>query len=263
MQNCKLLLNIPIVRSMIPSVTIPPLKELEKLASTIPIEFNGMILGGGGTIATNDNNNTHHQRTKSTTGKEFSTLSNHNLSSNSSVHSNGSSVVKKPSRGWNDTSEIPIVLKEVCSRLARNPELAGNPMGPNENELYVAVLLRLAKLQSAQDSQYQLTNLLACPPDLSCHVPKKPWKPLGKTQIWLYVSNQNIHLISKSQHAYGLFRSTGTTTTTDSQKQPPPITDMNKPWIGITATVHERINLTTLASVDRISLQIHEDKYSL
>lgn len=216
LQNCKFLHNIPITRSTATAAVIPPLSELEKLAGSQPVEFNGMLLGAG---------------------KED--------------HNNASAAVALPfsrngrQRIWSDPSEIPAVLREVCARLVRNPELQN---GPTEEALYRAVLLRLSKLQSSQDSHSQLTATLATPPDINLHVPKKPWKPLGRTQAWLYASGGNVHFVCKTHHAYGLFRKSDA---------------VNRPWIGLTATVHERINLTTGASVERIALQVHEDKYSL
>ena len=224
LQNSATLKNIVFDRNTSVAAEIPPVNELEKLASTEPVEFNGMVLGGG---KLNNNNNPS---------------SGGSVASGSTATNPNSNIVQ---RGWNDLKEIPAVLREVCSRLVRNPEVTN---GPSEYELYVEVLVRLSKLQSSQDSHAQLTAYLASPPDLNVHVPKKPWKPLGRTQVWLYVSDGYIHFQCKSHHAYGLFRSSDT---------------VNRPWIGLTATVHERINFTTGASVDRITVEVHEDKYSL
>lgn len=213
LQNCKFLHNIPISRSTSTAAAIPLLGELEHLAGAQSVDFNGMLLGAG-----KENNAGNGSLPGTMNGRQ---------------------------RRWDDSSEIPAVLREVCSRLVRNPELQN---GPSKDVLYQAVLLRLSKLQSSQDSHSQLTATLAIPPDINLHVPKKPWKPLGRTQAWLYESGGNVHFVCKSHHAFGLFRKSDA---------------MNRPWIGLTATVHERVNLTTGASVDRISLQVHEDKYSL
>lgn len=147
------------------------------------------------------------------------------------------------------------MLREVCTRLVRDPQLLasnnninGSSPTTNEQELYEAVLLRLAKIQSSQDSHAQLTAALASPPDLNLHVPKKPWKPLARTKVYLYVSDGVIRFIGTTYHAYGLFRKSDA---------------VNRPWIGLTANVHERTNFTTGATVNRVTLQIHEDKYSL
>lgn len=163
----------------------------------------------------------------------------------SSKGPNTGPVKRAKSRGWDDLSEIPFVVKEVCSRLAQKPDLEN---GPTEEVLYQEILMRLAKLQSSQDAHVLLSSILATPPELNLHVPKKPWRPLAQTQIWLYASDGSIHCICKSHHGFGLFR----------RSDP-----VNRSWIGLTASVYERINLTTGASVSRINLQVHEDKYSL
>jgi hypothetical protein len=213
LQNCKFLHNIPILRNSSTAAAVPSLCELETLAGIQPVEFNGILLGAG-----KDENAGNVSLPGIMNGRQCR---------------------------WNDASETPAVLREVCSRLIRNPELQN---GPTDDALYQAVLLRLSKFQSSQDSHLQLTATLTTPPDINLHVPKKPWKPLGRTQAWLYASGGSVHFVCKTQHAYGLVRKSDA---------------MNRPWIGLTATVHERINLTTGASVDRISLQVHEDKYSL
>jgi hypothetical protein len=216
--NSSILKNITFDRSSILPVPVPSLDQLEKMACVAPVEFNGTLLGGG-------------------------KYENNPGASGSSIGSGNSGTSGIP-KGWNDLSEIPVVLKEVCSRLARHPEMEH----PNERELYEAVLVRFAKIQSSHDSNVQLASYLACPPDLNVYEPKKPWKPLGRTQVWLYVSDGHAHIQSKSYHAFGLFRKTDT---------------INRSWIGLTATVNERMNLTTGASVNRVSVEVHEDKYSL
>jgi hypothetical protein len=217
LQNSIILKNIIFDRSSTLLAPVPPLDQLEKMACMAPVEFNGMLLGGG---------------KYESQGRSGSSIS------------SGNSGLPGMQKGWNDLSEIPAVLKEVCSRLVRHPEMDR----PKERELYEATLVRIAKIQSSQDSNVQLASYLACPPDLNVHEPKKPWKPIGRTQIWLYVSDGHAHFQSISNHAYGLFRKSDT---------------INRPWIGLTATVHERTNLTTGASVNRLSVEVHEDKYSL
>jgi hypothetical protein len=62
--------------------------------------------------------------------------------------------------------------------------------------------------------------------------------------LTLYESVGHVHTTLVSHHAYGLFRKSDLSAGAAA-----------RPWIGVSATVHERMNMTTGASVRQIKVQ--------
>ena len=117
------------------------------------------------------------------------------------------------------------------------------------DELYRTLLLRLSQKRNSAITFAQLNKVLGSK-DLALQVPKRPLKPLQHSNLIVHVSDNAIHAVMEHQFAIGLFRKS------DSA---------GRPWIGLTATIHERINVSTStttnpAAVRCITLQIHEEK---
>jgi hypothetical protein len=112
------------------------------------------------------------------------------------------------------------------------------------DELYRTLLLRLSQKRNSTIAFAQVNKVLGSK-DLAIQVPKRSVKPLRHSNLVVYIADNAIHAIMEHQYAIGLFRKS------DSA---------GRPWIGLTASIHERINLSTNRAVRNITLQIHEEK---
>lgn len=203
LKECTYLQNIPVHDMVVLPATDGERKELElEVAASVPIEFNGMILGAD--------------------------------------------IDEKNKR--REDKKLLQLLQLVCNRLTQG--LTKNPsncfMQIDSDELYRALLVRLSPKISAATT-YALLNSLIGSKELSLQVPKKPIKPVRNTSLVVYVSDNSVHAVVEHHQAYGLFRKS------DSA---------GKPWVGLTTVSHERVNLSTGISVRRVTVQIHEEKFS-
>jgi hypothetical protein len=141
------------------------------------------------------------------------------------------------------------LLQLLCNKLTQGLTKTPNNcyMQINSAELYRALLLRLSPKNSAATEFLQINSLIGSK-ELVVQVPKKPIKPLRNTSLVVYVSDNAVHAVIEHHHAYGLFRKS------DSA---------GKPWIGLTAVTHERVNLSTGISVRRVAVEVHEEKFSI
>jgi hypothetical protein len=158
------------------------------------------------------------------------------------------------------------LLPLLCNKLVQGVSNDENKLKKRitSEELYHTMLLRLSHKRNSAIVFAQLNKVLGSK-DLALQVPKRPIKPLQHSNLIVYVSDNAIHAVMEHQYAIGLFRKS------DSA---------GRPWIGLTATIRERINLsndnsastssygtTTTSSqpaaVRYITLQIHEEKAAL
>jgi hypothetical protein len=142
-------------------------------------------------------------------------------------------------------SEFIPVLKALCTKLTE-----GSTGGIDSNSVYKLLIIRLAPTTSSADSYFHLNALLgtgdlllqpvgAEHPHLKTILSTRP-----AADLTLYESAGNVHTCLVSHHAYGLYRKSDLSAGAAS-----------KPWIGVLATVHERMNLSTGASVRQIKVQ--------
>jgi hypothetical protein len=139
------------------------------------------------------------------------------------------------------------LLPLLCNKLVHGIHVDENNHSKKRitsDELYHTLLLRLSQKRNSTITFAQVTKLLGIK-DLALQVPKRPVKPLQHSNLVVYISDNAIHAIMEHQYAIGLFRKS------DSA---------GRPWIGLTASIHERINISTNQSVRNINLQIHEEK---
>lgn len=205
LKDCNFLNNIPVDDrnfSLVPPNRVDELKELGlEVASSIPFELNGMVLG----ISIDE---------------------------------------KKKNQEGKKLLELLILL---CNKLTQKVTKPPDNEKISSVELYRALLMRLSKKQSAETAYSQINAIIGCN-ELIMRVPKKPIKQLRNSNLAVFVADNAVHAVVEHHHAYGLFRKS------DSA---------GKPWIGLTATTHERVNLSTGISVRRVAVQIHDEKFSL
>lgn len=156
--------------------------------------------------------------------------------------------LRKPSK------EPLALLQKLCAQLAATAADSAPPSSQDSadkkcsaEEIYHQLLLRLARSTASSDAYFQLNALLGCA-ELVVQPPKKA-QPLP-TDATLYQTQGMIHAVTTTRHPYGLFRK--------SDLAPSHIGGPKRPWIRIMASVVERINLTTGASVRHCSVHIQE-----
>jgi hypothetical protein len=143
------------------------------------------------------------------------------------------------------------LLPLLCNKLVQGVTSDENSSQKRitSDELYRTLLLRLSPKRNSAITFAQLNKVLGSK-DLALQVPKRPVKPLQHSNLIVYISDNAIHAVMEHQYAIGLFRKS------DSA---------GRPWIGLTATIRERMNVSTStatnpAAVRYITLQIHEEK---
>lgn len=145
------------------------------------------------------------------------------------------------------------LLPLLCNKLVQGVTMDENSAQRRitSDELHQILLLRLSQKRNSAITFAQLNKVLGSK-DLALQVPKRPIKPLQHSNLVVYISDNAIHAVMEHQYAIGLFRKS------DSA---------GRPWIGLTASIRERINLsksttpnTHPAAVRYITLQIHEEK---
>jgi hypothetical protein len=140
------------------------------------------------------------------------------------------------------------LLYLLCNKLTHGlTKKSDSDKQVNSYELYRALLVRLSPKNTA-GTAYFLVNSLIGSKELVLQVPKKPIKAPRITSLVVYVSDDAVHGIVEHENSYGLFRKS------DSA---------GKPWIGLTAGSHERVNLSTGKSVRRLAVHIHEERFSV
>jgi hypothetical protein len=141
-------------------------------------------------------------------------------------------------------SEFVPVLKALCSKLTES-----STGGIDSNSVYKVLIIRLAPTASSADSYFHLNALLGTgdlllQPVTAPQHQKTILGTLPAAELTLYESVGHVHTTLVSHHAYGLFRKSDLSAGAAA-----------RPWIGVSATVHERMNMTTGASVRQIKVQ--------
>ena len=210
LKECALLQNIQVDETIFnadyPHTTEAWNELKQDVASNIPIELNGALLG-----ATTSNDTEKRQ----------------------------------------EGEKLLHLLPLLCNKLVQGVTSDENSSQKRitSDELYHTLLLRLSQKRNSAITFAQLNKLLGSK-DLALQVPKRPVKPLHHSNLIVYISDNAIHAVMEHQYAIGLFRKS------DSA---------GRPWIGLTATIRERINISNStpvnpAAVRSITLQIHEEK---
>jgi hypothetical protein len=133
--------------------------------------------------------------------------------------------------------ELFEVLEKLCEHLTRDIEMT-------TESLFQQLILRLAHSLASADAYFQLNAMLGSP-DLILQVPKKGKSYPSDVQIYKS-SHDQIHVIVQSSHPYGLFRKHEISS------------HSKRPWIRLTGTVYERVNLSTNESVRYCSIQVQD-----
>lgn len=136
-------------------------------------------------------------------------------------------------------------LRILCNKIAAS--LPPSDTQITSDELYYDVLMRLAPSRGATIAYQRINMVAGGSKDLVVEQPKKPIKPIKPTSLILYVTDGQVHCVVQQQHAFGLYRKSDSVT--------------GKPWIGLTASTHERMNLSTGAGVRELNVQIHEERF--
>lgn len=141
------------------------------------------------------------------------------------------------------------LLQFLCNKLLQDltQSLDNGQMQVSPSELYKALLVRLSPSKSAETTYSEINNLVGSN-DLALQVPKKAVNSVPKMSVVLYVADDVIHAVIDQYHAYGLFRKSDTA---------------SRPWIGLTACLHERVNFSSGESARSVSVQVHENKYPI
>jgi hypothetical protein len=148
-------------------------------------------------------------------------------------------------------SEFTPVLKALCSKLTESSKATG---GIDSNSVYKVLIIRLAPTTSSADSYFHLNALLGTgdlllqPVSAPQHV-KTILSNRPAADLTLYESVGHVHTTLVSYHAYGLFRKSDLSNAAAAGAGA-----VAKPWIGVCAVVHERMNMTTGASVRQIKV---------
>jgi len=137
-------------------------------------------------------------------------------------------------------------LRILCNKIAAS--LPSSDTQITSDELYYDVLMRLAPSRGATTAFQRIHMVAGGSKDLVVEQPKKkPVKPTKPTSLIMYVTDGQVHCVVQQHHAYGLYRKSDSV--------------MGKPWIGLTASTHERMNLSTGAGVRELNVQIHEERF--
>lgn len=131
--------------------------------------------------------------------------------------------------------EIQKILKLVCAKLTEQTDSF------SVDELYREVIVRLAESNSLSESHRALDPIMGSP-QLQLLTLDTDSKAKAITKMALYESNGHLHIVLDSYHSFGLFRKL----------------DMGsgKAWIKVTATFHERSNLSTGAAIRNVAVQL-------
>ena len=137
-------------------------------------------------------------------------------------------------------SQILKVLRALCQELCKGLRVSSET-------IYMAMIVRLANSSNSADSYFQLNALmgsqdLVLKPRLEHHASRHDPIDIPPTDLHLYEANGQIHAIMTSATAYGLFRRSDVKS--------------GKPWISLLGQVHERVNMTTGASVRQVYTKI-------
>jgi hypothetical protein len=137
--------------------------------------------------------------------------------------------------------EFVPVLKALCSKLTESTTGFIDSLS-----VYRLLIIRLAPTTSSADSYFHLnavlgTGDLLLQPVQDPHYAKTILGFRPTADLSLYESGGQIHAIMVNNHAYGLYRKSDLTSST--------------PWLGVVATVHERINLTTGSGVREVQVK--------
>jgi hypothetical protein len=140
------------------------------------------------------------------------------------------------------------LLQLLCNKLTQKltKTLDNNFTKLSADELYRELLVRLSPRNGNSTGFYLVSSLIGSK-ELMMQVPKKPIRPLRMPNLVVYASDNAIHVILEHYQTYGLFRKSDAA---------------GRPWIGLTTVYHERANLSTAASVRRVDVQIHEEKFT-
>ena len=137
-------------------------------------------------------------------------------------------------------------LRILCNKIAAS--LPKSDTQITSDELYYDILMRLAPSRGTSISFQRLHLVAGGSKDLVVQRPQTPVQPLEPVQLDLYVNeHQQVHAMIRQQHAYGLYRKSDAVN--------------GKPWVGLTARIHERVNLTTGAAVRELHFDVHEERF--
>jgi hypothetical protein len=139
------------------------------------------------------------------------------------------------------------MVTQAEASVAQDEEFENTTQLPEPQQLYRRILVRLARTRASQDAFHQLNALVGCA-DLILQPPKKA-QPLP-IDLTLYQSNGIIHAVTTTRHPYGLFRKSDLATSH--------VGSVKRPWIRVLASVNERVNLSTGASVRYCSVEVQE-----
>jgi hypothetical protein len=136
-------------------------------------------------------------------------------------------------------------LRILCNKIASS--LPASDTQITSDELYYDVLMRLAPSRGIKVAFQRICMVAGDSKDLLVEQPTKPVKPIKPTSLILYVTDGHVHCVVQQHHAFGLYRKSDSV--------------MGKPWIGMTASTHERVNLSTGIGVRELNVQIHEERF--
>jgi len=136
-------------------------------------------------------------------------------------------------------------LRILCNKIATS--LPASDTQITSDELYYDVLMRLEPSRGASTAFQRIHMIAGGNKDLVVQAPSKPIKHVEPTSLVLYVSDGHVHCVVQQQHPYGLYRKSDSVT--------------GKPWIGMTAYTHERVNLSTGRGIRELHVQVHEERF--
>eukprot|EP00527_Entomoneis_sp_CCMP2396_P004464 CAMPEP_0198144876 /NCGR_PEP_ID=MMETSP1443-20131203/19132_1 /TAXON_ID=186043 /ORGANISM="Entomoneis sp., Strain CCMP2396" /LENGTH=268 /DNA_ID=CAMNT_0043808359 /DNA_START=31 /DNA_END=837 /DNA_ORIENTATION=+ len=135
------------------------------------------------------------------------------------------------------SNQVLKVLRALCQELCKGLRVSSET-------IYMAMIVRLANSSNSSDSYFSLNALMG-----SQDLVLKPRQEQSTTQenypptdLSLYEAGGQIHAVVTSFTSYGLFRRSDVKS--------------GKSWIALSGRVHERVNLTTGASVRFVHTQI-------
>lgn len=139
-----------------------------------------------------------------------------------------------------EKSDILIVLKNLCERLCTQHQVQLSP-----NNLYQALILRLAKSITSADIFFQLNPLLGSTELILQHTTTTQSKSLPVPTLLLYPAEGNMHaVVTIAQGTLGLYRKSDISN------------GGTQPWIPLIAVVKERVNLTTGQGVRSVAVKV-------
>lgn len=137
----------------------------------------------------------------------------------------------------------------LCNKLTQELKNTPGSHYMSSDDLYQALMMRLAPGNSSATAYNHLQPILDIEnKELIVDAPEYKKVALMKpapTRLTLYVVEGVVHATFEQAHAFGLFRKSDA---------------LPRPWVSLTATTHERINLSTQQAVRRVSVQVHDEK---